>query len=695
MVCYEVPDVPKQKKRLQANKVRSEPRSRPPLRILAAPFAEVSEAQRIAFLQAQGENFAEQFDVTFRSLQERIADCNPFALLAAFSYYALTTTMQNQRQEWATERPLVQHHVELLQALILQHHLSAFADRPVLSANLEAIHDLVHGCTQAYGRRRQADMSPALSEEERSRFWVQHTMRGHTLAIRNWGYMEQVVRIVKELFAPLDDAIEHQLGVRVEGLVIMCQNVLAAAEDRLNKHREALITILRCKTVRAAVEQYCGVFLDNLIAPEDLVTTLDEHGTDLHAARFFLISHSDTRLPSIFTFTFDDFLSAYPGHVDPDQLRQILDNWSLPFGALADANPEHFFLGNPIWQKPLVRCENNTYFWPILGIFQSFALPMMERIVSLIPDLQDRYEKCRGRFLEEQVEWLFKQVFPMAHVYAGSKWDDPMSGEQFENDLLVVIDAYLIVVESKAAKVTEAARRGTPDRLQRTIKDLVVKASQQGERFAAYLQTHPGRHTFATGRGTANEVDTSEVHQVIRLNVTLETVGDLTARMPDLLRAGYIQAGVSPAPTLTLADLELAFDLLDGACQKLHYLFRRAEFEAHADYFADEMDLLAFYLDTGFNIGEMEFDGTPLFLYGLSQRIDPYFMARGSGGRVAKPRLRLTQWWRDLVRYREQRQGQIPRWSEAGCLLLDVPVLAISHIRSMWSGCRGLGGVLV
>lgn len=67
--------------------------------------------------------------------------------------------MQNQRQEWAVERPLVQHHVEFLQALIPQHHLSAFATRPALPADLEAIHDLVHDCTQTYGRRCQADLS--------------------------------------------------------------------------------------------------------------------------------------------------------------------------------------------------------------------------------------------------------------------------------------------------------------------------------------------------------------------------------------------------------------------------------------------------------------------------------------------------------------------------------------------------------
>src|SRR3546814_19200120 len=47
--------------------------------------------------------------------------------------------------------------------------------------------------------------------------------------------------------------------------------------------------------------------------------------------------------------------------------------------------------------------------------------------------------------------------------------------------------------------------------------------------------------------------------------------------------------------------------LLTREVEKVHYLSRRREFEAHMDYEGDELDLLGFYLDNGFNIGDTEY----------------------------------------------------------------------------------------
>src|SRR5205823_674137 len=163
-------------------------------------------------------------------------------------------------------------------------------------------------------------------------------------------------------------------------------------------------------------------------------------------------------------------------------------------------------------------------------LFLSFALEMMEDLIRAVPNLPAKYERRRGKYLEDEIERLFVSAFPSAKVYRGSLWHDPETGKDFENDLLVLLDSYEIVVEANL--------------------------------------------------------------------------------------------GV----TMSLTDLELVFELFDTACEKIHYLARRFEFERNASYMADETDLLAFYIDNGFNIGEAEYDGTPLFIYGISEQLDPYFM---------------------------------------------------------------------
>ena len=65
-----------------------------------------------------------------------------------------------------------------------------------------------------------------------------------------------------------------------------------------------------------------------------------------------------------------------------------------------------------------------------------------------------------------------------------------------------------------------------------------------------------------------------------------------------------------------VGSLDLLVNLLGSTSAIVHYLWRRKSFEATANYVADELDLIAYYLKTGFNIGEQESDGTFLMIYG-------------------------------------------------------------------------------
>jgi len=150
-------------------------------------------------------------------------------------------------------------------------------------------------------------------------------------------------------------------------------------------------------------------------------------------------------------------------------------------------------------------------------------------------------------------------------------------------------------------------------------------------------------------RGEVNSIDTTGVRAYGRLSIVQEFLPVLSARWQDLAEVGFVPPSTPPTPTMTLADLELVLEVLDEPASVVHYLQRRAELEEHAEICGDELDLLAFYMDTGFNIGEAEFDGTPLFLYGLSPEFDAYFMGQWTGETAPKPERRLTPFWRDML----------------------------------------------
>jgi hypothetical protein len=118
---------------------------------------------------------------------------------------------------------------------------------------------------------------------------------------------------------------------------------------------------------------------------------------------------------------------------------------------------------------------------------------------------------------------------------------------------------------------------------------------------------------------------------------------------------------------MTLSDLEIVFDILESLPVKLHYIERRAELEANTKYIGDETDLLGFYLETGFNIGEAELGTVQLNLLGASKRIDEYYMGIDDDVSVRKPGRRMTAYWRDLCLYLEKRQFH--QWTEVGVVL--------------------------
>src|SRR3546814_19654798 len=93
--------------------------------------------------------------------------------------------------------------------------------------------------------------------------------------------------------------------------------------------------------------------------------------------------------------------------------------------------------------------------------------------------------------------------------------------------------------------------------------------------------------------------------------------------------------------------------LLTREVEKVHYLSRRREFEAHMDYEGDELDLLGFYLDNGFNIGDTEYSQDIVLNMALkSKELDPYFVGSREGHPVPKHRLAMTDWW-DAILNRE------------------------------------------
>ena len=203
---------------------------------------------------------------------------------------------------------------------------------------------------------------------------------------------------------------------------------------------------------------------------------------------------------------------------------------------------------------------------------------------------------------------LLKKYFPQERVLRGLSWRDASDGKEYENDVVVLIDRTALLFEAKSGKVSDAAKRGADRRLKREIEKLMVEPALQSKRLMDLLENDRRVHRFQTSTGEQT-IDSGQIDRFVRTNITFNIIGALSSHWPELVEAEIIDADAVQIPTMSLSDLDVVCEVRKDQATMVHYLNRRKSFEANASYFADEYDLLAFYLRNGFNIGETEFDG--------------------------------------------------------------------------------------
>jgi len=162
-------------------------------------------------------------------------------------------------------------------------------------------------------------------------------------------------------------------------------------------------------------------------------------------------------------------------------------------------------------------------------------------------------------------------------------------------------------------------------------------------------------------------IDADAVRDVIRVNILVDAIGPLSAHWPQLKAAGLIPAAADIAPTMTVFELETIFEVLQLQIERCHYLSRRSEFEEEFRYTADELDLLAYYIETQFNV-EPQGPDTSIWLYGRSMQIAPAYSERRTAGTLSFPIKRAALWARLLGALEDKKPTG---WTRFGHRLLN------------------------
>jgi hypothetical protein len=635
------------------------------LKGMTSPLADIPRDQLAGMMTKIGKNQAEKFASTTIAISDLVSRVDPLHLLACLMAYGITDFIDADGLPSHGEKTrLYPAHVELAQMMALTFSPSERA--PALSQEVGSMFEMLPKWADQFHWKRLSQVEQAATDPEKARIAVQEQMRVTTQMIRNWGFYDQVKRIGTELLTPLDSRYETDHGYRLTDLVLIFDHMFEECQKRLNAHFDRLRPMMSAKNVREAVTLYHDAMRDLKDSPESLFQLMRERRASVKTAKAMMLAHSDLRLPDCYTFAASEMATAIGRPVAA--VEKAFHAVSYKWGDLRESNVEHAFMNNPIWTKPAIDVGDDNVFCPLPQTFFAF---FFETVVSLLRDdasFRETYDKRRSDYLESQTKELFRKAFPMAILTPNFKWQSPDKSQEFESDLVVDLDSVLILVEDKSGRVSPQARRGAPERVGEDVDRLLIEPSRQSKRLeAAIWAAKAGAAGMEAFRGVF-PANLDQVHRIVRVSVTLEDIGFIHTNINALKEAGYVPPEIAVAPAVTLADLEIVFDILQSPLERIHYWVQRSVWEGSADYTADEIDLLGVYLNTGLTVGDIH-KNVRLVLLGASKPIDEYYEALRYGIAKEKPTYQATQWWRGLLARLESKKPD--RWIEAGIVLLS------------------------
>jgi hypothetical protein len=603
------------------------------------------------------------FPRLLETIREQLHDSDPKGILASFASYGLQALVTHAGVEKKVHPDILQHHAELLQAILLTIPADAWGTGLLTPQVMQTVFDTVPKLSQAFLFQRILDGQTVKDDPEaltiRS---LQERVRMHTHGVRNWGYFSDVVRLSLDLYHPLDAAMLAHYGFNATDVIEVLKAVVAEFERRQGVRLKTLSQVLRGSNVRQMARLYYRHVPGLIGSAEEMLNGMPK-GITREQFMGMLMAHYDLRLAETATFKPADVaaLTDRSNEVVTSLFRAL----SLAPGALVEMQPEFLFLGNPVWERPAIDL-GDTFFIPIPQAAFSHIHRLMDRLVA-DAGLQEQLKNRRAQFLENELEAVFRIALPDAAIQSAVTWKK--GSQQFENDLLVIIDRVVVIAEAKSHRLTPEGLRGAPDRVKRHIRDMVLDPSLQSARLEGLILAARAGDAEASAIVTGIGIDPTKADRVIRLSVTLDDLSVLSAAEPEFKKLGWVALDHALAPSILIADLKCIADILDDPLLFLHYLSERVYLQKSFNLLADEVDFLGLYLATGFNLAALRGEVTQFSPTGMSAPIDHYYAGRDSGINVSKPRMELRPLFRDIV----ERLSTVkpPGWTLIGFHLLS------------------------
>ncbi|QQM32357.1 SEC-C domain-containing protein [Martelella lutilitoris] len=254
----------------------------------------------------------------------------------------------------------------------------------------------------------------------------------------------------------------------------------------------------------------------------------------------------------------------------------------------------------PARKKPLIQLENGYYAIDPCSMRDAGYRTLLYNLLQRKPDYKELFKERQKAMSEAAFADILAFQLPDATVLNEVYYKDPKTKQWCENDTLILLDDVLFLVEAKAgAAATIASPALDFGRHAQSVKDLVIKAYQQCERFFNYLNSADEVTLYHLVDGEYKEcgrVRRADYRLMIPIGLTVESFSPFSAfckELPDIEPLLGKHAFIS----LSIDDLFVLKRFLSTPGQFVHYMeVRQTVAGTRRAHLFDEFDHLGAYL---------------------------------------------------------------------------------------------------
>lgn len=430
-------------------------------------------------------------------------------------------------------------------------------------------------------------------------------------AVRGPGYEGQAKELLADLFADpaLEAALTRTLGFTAAQAVALEEALTRLVETRFN---------------------------DTLRMIELIAVGPQEAAFQVHRRAEYILSVTDDEL-------------AQEADVPAGAASAFLERFAVGFG---ESGRAHLLTGlSAIRRRPFVRAPDGRYLltsavnllWAIQSAF--------EEALKEEPEW-DTFQQRRAAFVEQKVVDALADAVRAETRHANLRFS-VAGGPQYEIDGVVIVDDVAFVLEAKAGRLSDQARRGRLRALRPELERLVGRGASQAERLRTAILGGEDV-AFFDADGAEVDIPLAQVQRVEACVVTLEDFSWLVALRSELVESGLVAAEDEIPWIVSVFDFELVSRLIEFPAQLTLYLKDRRALPDRLTP-GDEMNLWMMHL-----LAKLEFasDAGHVSLRGdWTEEIDRHYMF----GHGELPRMPLARRTRSAVDRldRERQPGHV------------------------------------